>query len=170
MFAITSKVKIAAGIAAGALTLGAAGAYAANANNAIPTYQLGSGSGSLSHNGQSLSLVSTKPGQTLQFPTTPFKNEGQCTSWFAKNKTLAVAPTTGTTVKKNYHGNLLSSAQKFCATYAKTDTTADSAETEASDATQTAAPETDSSDAADLQSGASHGHGHAHGHGASDLD
>ncbi len=48
MFRLTSKVKIAAGLAAGALTLGAAGAYAAaNANNTItvtPTpITLGSG-------------------------------------------------------------------------------------------------------------------------------
>lgn len=168
MFPITSKVKIAAGIAAGALALGGAGAYAANAGNTVNTFSFtNSGTITSSNGSQTLKLVSTKSGQTLQFPTTPFKNEGQCTSWFAKNKTLALAPTSGTTVNKNFHGKLVSGAQKFCATYAKTDTTGDTAETETSDTTQTSTTETDSSDSADLQSGASNsGHGHGHGHGA----
>ncbi|HET9847403.1 MAG TPA: hypothetical protein VFR68_02465 [Candidatus Dormibacteraeota bacterium] len=164
MIAITSKVKIAAGIAAGALTLGAAGAYAANANTPIPTYSLGA-SGSLSHNGQSLSLVSLKPGATLTLPST-FTNAGQCQSWFAQNRTLALAPTgSATTVKKNYHGKLLSGVQKFCATYA---TAKDAADTSTSNTEQPAGTDTettDSTDSTDTQSGASHGHGHGHGHG-----
>ena len=166
MFPITSKVKIAAGIAAGALALGGAGAYAANANNTVNTFSF-TNSGQLQHSGQTLNLVSTKSGQTLSLPSTPFKNEGQCTSWFAKNKTLALAPTSGTTVNKNFHGKLVSGAHKFCATYAKTDTTGDTAETETSDTTQTATTETDSSDSADLSdASAGHGHGHGHGHSA----
>ena len=67
MFRITSKLKIASGIAAGALTLGAAGAYAANANNngTIPVstlhnVDLGTNAGTLtlkSTNGNTTSLT-----------------------------------------------------------------------------------------------------------------
>ncbi|HVH64534.1 MAG TPA: hypothetical protein VM674_00745 [Candidatus Acidoferrum sp.] len=167
MFAITTKVKIAAGIAAGALALGAAGAYAANANNTITTFPLSGGS--LSHGGQSLNLVSTKQSATLTLPSTPFTNEGQCVSFFAQNKTVALAPTTGNTVKKNFHGKLLSSdsLKDFCGTFKTTKGAGDSAETETSDATEAATTETDSSDSAELADApAGLGHGHGHGHGA----
>lgn len=158
MFAITTKAKIAAGIAAGALTLGAAGAYAANANNSITTFPITT---PLTHNGQTLNLASlTQSGTTLTLPSTPFKNEGQCTSWFATNKNLALA-SSNNKVAKNYHGKLMSGVHSFCATYRTTNGTTDAAETETPDAAQSAAPETDS---ADTQSGASHGHGHANGH------
>ena len=68
MFAITAKVKIAAGIAAGALTLGAAGAYAATANNTItidPTKSV-----SLSNGQTTLKLVALNGATTnLTLPT-----------------------------------------------------------------------------------------------------
>ena len=70
MFAITTKAKIAAGIAAGALTLGAAGAYAANANSTITV-----------QNPTAIPLPSSGPtlvsvdGKTLTLPTT-FQNQG----------------------------------------------------------------------------------------------
>lgn len=169
MFALSSKVKIAAGIAAGVLTLGAAGAYAANANNTITTYPLTGSSGSLSHNGQTLNLVSTSQNASLSLPSTPFKDAGQCVSFFAKNKSLALQPTTGNTVRRNYHGKLMSSLQRFCATYQST-TSGATTDSETPDATQSAAPETEQSDAAAPQSGASHGHGNGHGKHAQDND
>ena len=160
MFRITSKVKIAAGIAAGALALGAAGAYAANANNTVPvvttsTTLTGSNGATIT-----LSTVSTSP---KAFPSTAFKNEGQCIAWFASNRDFA-PQTTSSTVSKNFHGKLMSSStiRSFCAKDVTASTKTDSTETP--DATESAAPETDSTDSTDTQSGALHGHGHGHGH------
>jgi hypothetical protein len=162
MFRLTSKVKIAAGLAAGALTLGAAGAYAAaNANNTItvtPTpITLGSGD-------HTLNVIGFNGTTTLTLPAAGFKSAGECVSFLAKNKNIALAPqgstTASVTLSKNYHGKLMSGANAWCKTQltaaAKTDTTdkADAVETEAPDAANV-----DSSD-----STASHGHGHAYGH------
>jgi hypothetical protein len=161
MFRITSKVKIATGIAAGALTLGAAGAYAANANNTItvtPTpITLGSGA-------NQLSLIGFNGTTSLTLPAGGFKNAGECVSFLAKNKNIALAPqasTSGTTkLSKNYHGKLMSGANAWCKTQLTSTTAkADSADTETPDATQSAAPKTDSTD-----SSAVHGNGHAYGH------
>lgn len=164
MIRITSKVKIASGIAAGALALGAAGAYAANANNTITvtnpkTITLGSGS-------NQLTLVPLNGQTTLTAPT--FNNAGQCVSWLAQNKNLALAPsgTLPTTLKlsKNYHGKLMSSANSWCKTQVTASTTkTDATETETPDAQESSAPETDSADTTD--SGSSHGQGHGNGHG-----
>lgn len=158
MFPITAKVKIAAGIAAGALTLGAAGAYAATANNTITV-----------QNPTAIPLPSGGPtlisvdGKTLTLPTT-FANRGACISFFAKNRDFALAPqgTLGTSVKlsKNFHGKLVSGLHSWCDSQVKATSTTSTTETP--DATETAAPETDSSDS---QNGASNGHGHGHGHG-----
>jgi len=162
MFAITAKVKIAAGIAAGALTLGAAGAYAATANNTItvqsPTpIPLPSG-------GPTLISVD---GKTLTLPTS-FANHGACISFFAKNRDFALAPqgTLSSSVKlsKSFHGKLVSGLQSWCKSQVKATSTTTSAETETPDVTESAAPETDSTD---LQNGALNGHGHGHGHGKS---
>jgi hypothetical protein len=165
MFPITAKVKIAAGIAAGALTLGAAGAYAATANNngSIPVSNLkpvtltGAGVGTLtldSTNGKTT---------TLAIPAT-FQNLGQCVSLFAKHQDLVRTPATGTTrISKNSHGKLVSSIKAFCQPLV-TSTKTDSAQTETPDATESTAPETDSTDTSDSQNGASNGHGHGHGH------
>ena len=157
----TSKVKIAAGIAAGALTLGAAGAYAANNNGTIPVSNLkpvtvsGPGAGTLtleSTNGKTT---------TLTIPAT-FQNLGQCVSLFAKHQDLVPTPATGTTrISKNSHGKLVSSLKAFCQPLV-TSTKTDSADTETPDATESAAPETDSTDA---HSGALHGNGNGHSHG-----
>jgi hypothetical protein len=160
MFALTSKVKIAAGIAAGVLTLGAAGAYAANANSTItvanPTPI------ALPNNGPTLMSVDNK---TLTLPSS-FANKGECISFFAKNRDFALAPsgTLPSTLKlsKNYHGKLISGLQSWCASQTSS-TAKTSAETETPDAAQSAEPETDSTDSADLSSGGSHGHGHGHG-------
>jgi virulence-associated protein VagC len=166
MFAITSKVKIAAGIAAGALTLGAAGAYAATANNngtisvsTLHNVDLGTNAGTLT-------LKSTNGNTTsLTIPAT-FQNQGQCVSLFAQHQDLVLAPTTGTArISKNAHGKLMSSStiKAWCqARLTSTKAKTDSADTETPDATQSSAPETDSTDSTD--SSAPHGHGHAYGH------
>ena len=160
MFRLTSKVKIAAGLAAGALTLGGAGAYAAaNANNTInvtPT------SISIGKAGTTpLNLIGFNGTTSLTPPT--FTNAGECVSWLAQNKNIALAPqgsTTGTVkLSKNYHGKLMAGANAWCKT--QFTAKADSTETTTPDATQSDAP---SSDATDTKSGASHGHGHGHGH------
>jgi len=159
MFRLTSKVKIAAGLAAGALTLGAAGAYAAaNANNTItvtPTpITLGSGD-------HTLNIIGFNGTTTLTLPTGGFKNAGECVSFLAKNKNIALAPQGGTTgsvtLSKNYHGKLMSGANAWC----KTQLTA-AAKTDSTDSTATQTPEAPETDSAD--STASHGHGHAYGH------
>ena len=163
MVRITAKVKIAAGIAAGALTLGAAGAYAATANNTLtvknPTpVTLGSGS-------NQLKLISLD-GKTLTAPANGFQNPGQCVSWLAQNKNIALAPqgalSGSVKLAKNYHGKLMSTANAWCKTQVTSTTKTDAAETETPDATEAAAPGTDSTDS---QSGAPNGHGHGHGHG-----
>ncbi|TMD43293.1 MAG: hypothetical protein E6I88_01875 [Chloroflexi bacterium] len=161
MFSITTKAKVAAGIAAGALTLGAAGAYAANANNngSIPATSLKA----VTITGASgLTLMSTTGKTTsLTIPAT-FKNQGQCISLFAKHQDLVVAPAAGSTarISKNAHGKLISTTIKaWCQTQLGSTTKA-SDSTETPDAAQSAAPETDATD----QSGTTHGHGHGYGH------
>ncbi len=158
MFRLTSKVKIAAGLAAGALTLGAAGAYAAaNANNTItvtPTPITVGNTGTTP-----LSLIGFNGTTSLTLPT--FTNAGECVSFFAQNKNIALAPqgtTTGSVkLSKNYHGKLMSGANAWCKTQLTTKTA--TAATSTPDATNTAdAAETDSATAP------SHGHGHAYGH------
>jgi hypothetical protein len=160
MFRLTSKVKIAAGLAAGALTLGAAGAYAAaNANNTIkvtPTpITVGTGT-------NQLKLIGFNGTKTLTPPT--FTNAGQCVSWLAQNKNIALAPQGGTTgmvqLSKNYHGKLMAGANAWCKTQLTSTAKTDTVETSTPDATNTAdAAETDST------TPPSHGHGHANGHG-----
>jgi len=161
MFRLTSKVKIAAGLAAGALTLGAAGAYAANANNngTIPVSNLKPVAVTGDAGGLTLNSTNGKT-TTLTIPAT-FDNQGQCVSLFAQHQDLVLQPTgTTTRISKNSHGKLISSTIKaWCQTRLTPKTKTDSAETETPDATQSAAPETDSTD-----STASHGHGHAYGH------
>src|SRR2546428_3368163 len=161
MFRLTSKVKIAAGIAAGALTLGAAGAYAANATNngTIPVSNLKPVT--LSGPSGTLTLSSTNgKTTTLTIPTT-FQNLGQCVSLFAKHQDLVLQPAAGTTrISKNSHGKLVSTIKAFC-TPLVTSTKTDSAQSP--DATESTAPETDSTSSTD--STTSHGNGHANGHG-----
>ena len=153
MFRITSKVKIAAGLAAGALTLGAAGAYAANNNGSIPVSNLKPVT--LTGSAGTLTLESTNgKTTTLMIPAT-FENLGQCVSLFAQHQDLVMRPAAGTTrISKNSHGKLISNIKAFCEPRV-TATKTDSAETTASDAT-------DASDAADAtDSTTSHGHGHS---------
>jgi len=154
MIRITAKLKIAAGLAAGALTLGAAGAYAAaNANNTITIDP--SKSVSLTNGQTTLKLVALNGANTNLTLPTSFKDQGQCVSWFATKHNYAVAPTSGTTVSKNYHGKLISTIKGVC-TPLVTSTKTDSTKTETPDATESES---------DSLSGTSHGHGHAYGHG-----
>src|SRR5207245_1074247 len=166
MFAITAKVKIAAGLAAGALTLGAAGAYAATANNTItvdnPTsFTLGTGD-------NPLTLVPLNGAAALTLPENGFKNAGECVSWLAKNRNYALAPqgSLGSSLKlsKNYHGKLLSGANAWCKTQPMSTAKSDSAKTETPDATESDSDSTESS------AGTSHGHRHAYGRGTHVAD
>src|SRR6266851_5297910 len=162
MFRLTSKVKIAAGLAAGALTLGAAGAYAAaNANNTITVTPTPITVGSAAN---PLKLIGFNGTTSLTLPT--FTNAGECVSFLAQNRNIALAPqgtTTGSVkLSKNYHGKLMSSANAWCKTQLTSTTKTDTVETSTPDATNTAdAAETDSTVPP------SHGRGHANGHGKS---
>ena len=160
MFAITTKVKVAAGIAAGVVTLGAAGAYAANANSTIPV----TNPATVTVNGGTAApaLLSLN-GKTTTIDATKFQNPGECVSTFAKDKSLLLS-TTQTTVSKNYHGKLMAKIVSWCAQFQSK--TGSSAQSDTPDATQSAAPSTDSTDSTDSGSpaaAASHGHGHGHG-------
>lgn len=160
MIRITSKVKIAAGLAAGALTLGAAGAYAATANNTITVenpapFTLGTGS-------NQLTLIPLNGADKLTLPADGFKNAGACVSSFAKNKNYALAPegtTSGSSIKlsKNYHGKLMSGLNAWCKIQVTTTAKTDKPKTETPDATE-------SDNENDSESGKGHGHGHAYGH------
>jgi hypothetical protein len=153
-------VKIAAGLAAGALTLRAAGAYAAaNANNTItvtPTLI------TVGKTGATLSLIGFNGTTSLTLPT--FTNAGGCVSFFAQNKNIALAPqgtTTGSVkLSKNYHGKLMSGANAWCKSQLTSTANTAAVVTSTPDATTAA-------DAADTDSMTppSHGHGHANGHG-----
>ena len=154
MVRITAKLKIAAGLAAGALTLGGAGAYAAaNANNTITVEN--PAPIALPNGGPTLISVDNK---TLTLPTS-FANQGECISFFAKNRDFALAPegTLPSSVKlsKNYHGKLVNGLHDWCKAQLPAATKSDQTKTETPDAS-----ESDS----DSTSGASHGHGHAYGH------
>src|SRR6267378_4206458 len=159
MFRLTSKVKIAAGLASGALTLGAAGAYAAaNANNTItvtPTpITVGSGT-------NQLKLIGFNGTTSLTLPAAGFKNAGECVSFLAQNKNVALAPqgtaTGSVKLAKNYHGKLMSGANAWCKTQLTSTAKTDSTETE----TPATTDATDAADATDSTTPPSHGHGHA---------
>ena len=153
MFRLTSKVKIAAALAAGALTLGAAGAYAAaNANNTINVTATPISVGKA---GSQLNLIGFNGTKSLTLPT--FTNAGECVSFLAQNKNIALGTTGGAvTLSKNYHGKLMSGANEWCKTQLTPKTKTDSTETQTPDATDT----TDATDSA-----TTHGNGHANGHG-----
>jgi hypothetical protein len=144
MFRITSKVKIAAGLAAGALTLGAVGAYAAGT---IPASSLKTVT--LSGPAGTLKLNSTNGETTaLTIPAT-FENLGQCVSLFAKHQDLVLQPAAGTTrISKNSHGKLISTIKAFCEPLV-TATKTDGAET------------SDATDSTDSTTSQGNGHGHS---------
>src|SRR5437879_13788751 len=114
MFRLTSKVKIAAGLAAGALTLGAAGAYAAaNANNTITVTPTPITVGSAAN---PLKLIGFNGTTSLTLPT--FTNAGECVSFLAQNRNIALAPqgtTTGSVkLSKNFDGKMMSIDNTWC--------------------------------------------------------
>jgi hypothetical protein len=148
MFRLTSKVKIAAALAAGALTLGAAGAYAAaNANNTITVTATPITVGKA---GAQLNLIGFNGTTSLTLPT--FTNAGECVSFLAQNKNIALGSTGGSVkLSKNYHGKLMSGANEWCKSQLTPKTKTDSAETQTPDATDT----TDATDSA-----TTHGNGH----------
>ena|SRR4029077_7193283 len=158
MFRLTSKVKIAAGLAAGALTLGAAGAYAAanaNSNGTVPVSSLKTVTGGTAG---TLTVMSTNgKTTTLTIPAT-FSNQGQCVSFFAQHQDLVLQPAAGTTrISKNSHGKLISGIKTWCQTRLTSTAKTDSAETTTPDATDTA-------DAAETDTTTPPSHGHGHGH------
>src|SRR3989442_13784566 len=113
MFRLTSKVKIAAGLAAGALTLGAAGAYAANANNngTIPVSNLKPVAVTGDAGGLTLNPTNGKT-TTLTIPAT-FDNQGQCVSLFPQHQDLVLQPAGATTpISKNSHGKQVTAPPK----------------------------------------------------------
>src|SRR5260370_5913823 len=153
MFRITSKVKIAAGLAAGALTLGAGGAYAAaNANNTITVtatpISVGGKTGT-----SPLKLIGFNGTTTLTLPT--FTNAGECVSFLAQNKNIALDSTLGThpgaavPLSKNYHGKLMSAANEWCKTQLTSAPQIDGAET------------ADATDSTDSTTSQGNGHGHS---------
>lgn len=169
---VTTKVKIAAGLATGALALGGAGAYAA-ANNTVSVanakpVQVNGGTA------PTFSLISLSGTKTTTIDATKFTNPGQCVSTFAKNKDLALAPAAGSTkISKNFHGKLMSTVQSWCQQFNKSKaSTTDTETTDSAQAQESAAPTTDSTDATDSSdqpsaNGLSHGHGHGQGRGHS---
>ena len=184
MFRISaiSKVKVAGVVAAGALTLGAAGAYAAtNANNTTP---VNGATTNVTFNGLSLTALPGAPA----LPTTQFKNQGECVSWFAQHKQFALTNNGGlmtsngsTRLAKSYHGKLMAQIGAVCKTAASNATTSASSatETETADATETeTADATDKTDAADKADTADkaekadkqNGQAHSAGHGNSDVE
>jgi hypothetical protein len=167
MFRITSKAKIAAGLAAGALTLSAAGAYAAQnlpQTFATPTISTLGATGTTP-----LNLVSLNNAPKINtLPASALKDPGACVSYFATNRNYALVPTTYKTgdsitiSKTNYHGKLMSGLNAWCKAQIKavsTTSATTNTDTQTADATNAAdAAETDST------TPPSHGHGHANGH------
>ena len=173
---VTTKVKLAAGLATGALALGAAGAYAANNTitvaKPIPLSLTGAAPAT------PLSVISVS-GSTapLTLPAT-FKSQGQCVSFFATNKDLALAPATASSgplkLSKNYHGKLMAAMTAWCNKQlaSQTTSTTDSQTTDTAEVEQSAAPTTDSTDTTNSSdqpsaNGLSHSHGQGHGRGHS---
>jgi hypothetical protein len=121
MFRLT-KIKVAGLIVAGAVALGAVGAYAANT---VPGPLTKAGT----VNGQTLWALPSNS-TTLQ---ASFASFGDCVSWYASHKGFVLGGTQTQTVKKNYHGKLMSSISTLC-TKTKDSTSTD---TETQDSTQT---------------------------------
>jgi hypothetical protein len=128
-----TKIKVAGLIAAGAVALGAVGAYAANNGSLTLTGSLTKVQGVTPSNGQTLWAL---PGTTDK-PNATWTSFGECVSWYASHKGFVLSGSTApTTVKKNYHGKVMSNITALC-TKTKTDSS-DSATTETGTDTGTA--------------------------------
>jgi hypothetical protein len=157
MFAISTKAKVAAGVTAAALMLGAAGAWVASANNTFPVTITNVNTTALP-SGPTLLAVNPKA-TPLTLPPS-FANHGACISFFATNRDFALvspSPSVNTTVNisKNFHGKLVSGLQSWCDAQVKASSTTSTDQTATTDTTQSN----------DTQSGPPQGHGHGHGHG-----
>ena len=162
MFSST-KVKIAAGLATGAMALGAAYAAANNSTVSVAqakpvTVTVPSGATT-----PTFKLISLSGQSSLTLPT--FKNQGECVSTFAQNKDLALAPAAGTSkISKNFHGKLVSTVHTWCAQFNTSKSAAATQTAETPDATDPAtANATEPADPASStrgKSGQSHGQGH----------
>jgi len=160
----STKVKVAAGLAAGALTLGAAGAYAVANSDSV---SLATAKPVTLTGASAPKLISLSGNTTLTLPA-KFKNQGECVSTFAKNKDLAIAPAAGTTkLSKNYHGKLMSTIQAWCQSQlSKSTTSTDTQTTDSADVTDSTTSSTDSTDSTTQSSqGQAHANAHANGHG-----
>ena len=123
MFRLT-KIKVAGLIAAGAVALGAVGAYAANNGSITLTGPLTKVLSVTPSNGQTLWAL---PGTTATPPA--FTSFGEGVSWYASHKGFVLAGSTApTTVKKNYHGKVMSNITALCTK--TTDGSTDSATTD----------------------------------------
>jgi hypothetical protein len=149
-----------------ALALGAAGAYAANAD---PTQTL-TAPVTKSLSGSTQATIVSLDGTAIPNLPSSFQNQGQCVSWFAQHKNLALVggSVSGSfSYKKNIHGKSISyAAGTWCKTQV-TASTSDSASTSSDSASETADSSdstTSDSTASDQGQGASHGKGHGHGH------
>jgi hypothetical protein len=136
-----SKLKVAAGLAAGALTLGTSSSSAvANANKPVKTVTVSPTPITLGSGSHQLKLIGFNGTTSLTLPAGGFKSKGECVSFLAKNKNIALAPqgsTTGSvTLPKHYHSKLVRAARVWCI--------------------------------AQLNSTASHGHRRGHGHARAD--
>lgn len=164
MIRITTKVKLAGAIAAGALSLGVVGAAAAGNGS---TTTLGSTPTKVTFTapgGKTLAVDKLTTGAPSTTALT-FTNAGQCVSHFAQSKDFALASSvSGSKLSKNFHGKLMSSSdlKAFCASFKTASTAAEPAESpevEQPAATESETPETDTA-----STGKGHGHQHQ-GHG-----
>jgi hypothetical protein len=170
MISITTKVKLAGAIAAGALSLGVVGAAAAGGGSTTTLASTPTSVTFTSPSGTTLkvdNLSTTAPSSTAL----TFTNQGQCVSHFATSKAFALpSSVAGTKLSKNFHGKLLSSSdlKQFCASFKASAPTTAASPAESPEVEQPEAAETP--DATDNGSKGK-GNGHQHnGHGESNGD
>ena len=162
MISITTKVRLAGAIAAGALSLGVVGAAAAGSGS---TTTLGSTPVSVtftSPSGKTLTVDNLKTAAPSTTSLT-FTNAGQCVSHFATSKDFALASSVaGAKLSKNFHGKLMSSSdlKQFCASFkaSASATAAEPAESpEAEQPNATKSPDTGSSGKGQAHKHSGHG-------------
>jgi hypothetical protein len=170
MISITTKVKLAGAIAAGALSLCVVGAAAAGGGSTTTLASTPTSVTFTSPSGTTLkvdNLSTTAPSSTAL----TFTNRGQCVSHFATSKAFALpSSVAGTKLSKNFHGKLMSSSdlKQFCSSFKASEPTtaaspAESPEVEQPDATQSPEAEADNGSSGK-------GKAHQHGHGQTGAD
>jgi hypothetical protein len=133
MFRLT-KIKVAGLIAAGAVALGAVGAYAANNGS---TTVAGTPTTLTLTVGTKTQAVYVLPGTTAPTAET-FKTYGDCVSFFATNKNVLLTGTFttangSTTYKKNAHGKTMSQVRTVCGDPQSYASTADTSSSDTAD-------------------------------------